>query len=228
MDRQYIRDHDVIERYLKRSLTPEEEQAFEESYLGDSEIIDELQAAERLRDGVKELDGAGRLERVRPRPQWQRLLASPRYAAAATVLLTVSLAFSGALYRENRDLRESGSTGTSLLTTSVVLESTRGGSVTTIREPAEDELKLLVLDAGPTEYDVYRAALTREVGDRSEPIWRRADLRPELDGRILMSVPGRLLRVGTYEAALDGRMNDWTAGRFEEISRTQLTVVARD
>src|SRR5688500_6256374 len=111
-----------------RSLTAEEEQAFEESYLGDSEILDELQAAERLREGVKELDGAGRLERMRPRPQWQRMLASPRYAAAATVLLAVSLGFSGVLYRENRDLREGSITG-SLLTTSVVLDSVRGGSV---------------------------------------------------------------------------------------------------
>jgi hypothetical protein len=228
MDRQYIRQHDVIERYLARSLTAAEEQAFEEAYLGDSEVLDELQAAERLRDGVKELDGAGRLERLRPRPQWQRMLASPRYAAAATVLLAVSLGFSGVLYRENRDLREGGITGTSLLTTSVILDSVRGGSVTTIRELEDDELALLVLDAGPTEYDAYRAALIRRVGERSEEIWRRADLTVQLDRRVLMSVPGRLLRPGNYEATLDGRMNDWPVERFEVIASTQLTVVARD
>src|SRR5688500_2107943 len=101
MDRQYIRDHNVIERYMARSLTAEEEQDFEEAYLGDSEIIDELEAAQRLRDGVKELDGAGHLERMRPRPQWQRMLASPGYAAAASVLLVVSLVFSTLLYRDN-------------------------------------------------------------------------------------------------------------------------------
>ena len=55
MDRQYIRDHAVIERYLSGALTAEEEQAFEEAYLGDQELLDQVQAAERLRavPGVK-------------------------------------------------------------------------------------------------------------------------------------------------------------------------------
>ena len=39
MDRQYIRDHQVIERYLSGALTADEEQAFEEAYLGDAEIF---------------------------------------------------------------------------------------------------------------------------------------------------------------------------------------------
>ena len=50
MDRQYIRDHAVIERYLSGALTAEEERAFEEAYLGDQELLDQLQAAERLRE----------------------------------------------------------------------------------------------------------------------------------------------------------------------------------
>jgi hypothetical protein len=228
MDRQYIRDHDVIERYLSRSLTSEEEQEFEEAYLGDAAIMDELEAAERLRDGIKELDGAGRLERLRPRPQWRRLLASPQYAAAASVLLAVSLGFSTALYRENRDLREGGLSPTSTITRFVALDSVRGGNTATIREPDEDEWTVLLLDAGPTEYDVYRAVLVRQVGERSEEIWSRADLAPELDGTILIGVPGRVLRPGNYETRLEGRMSNWPAERFDEITRTRLTVVARD
>jgi hypothetical protein len=227
MDRQYIRDHNVIERYMAHSLTAEEEQEFEESYLGNSEILDELQAAERLREGVKDLEGAGRLERMRP-PGWWQSVASPRYAAAASVLLAVSLVFSAAMYRENRSLREAGTSPASAMTRVVNLESVRGGDTTTIREPEDDELALLVLDTGPTEYGTYRATLTRQLGGQSEVIWRRTDLTPELEGRILMSVSGRLLRPGIYVAALDGHMNEWPAERFEVISRTSLTVVARD
>jgi hypothetical protein len=228
MDRQYIRDHDMIERYLSRSLTAEEEQEFEEAYLGDPDIMDELEAAERLRDGIKELGAAGRLERVRPRPQWQRVLASPRYAAAASLLLAVSLGFSTMLYRENRELREGGLSSTSTITRFVALDSVRGGNADTVREPAEDEWTVLLLDAGPTEYDTYRAVLTRRLGDRSEEIWRRADLAQELGGTILIGVPGRMLRPGSYEVILEGRMEDWPAERFDEITRTPLTVVARD
>ena len=228
MDRQYIRDHEVIERYLSGALTADEEQAFEEAYLGDSEILDQLQAAERLREGIKELDGAGRIERLRPRPQWQRMLASPRYAAAASVLLAVSLGFSTVLYRENRDLRDGALSPTPAITRFVALDSVRGGNATTIREPDEDEWTVLLLDAGPTEYDIYRAMLTRRVGERSEEIWSRADLAPQLGESISIGVPGRLLRPGDYETRLEGRMDDWPAERFDEIGRTQLTVVARD
>ena len=38
MDRQYIRDTQVIERYLQGRLTAAEEQAFEEAYLADPEL----------------------------------------------------------------------------------------------------------------------------------------------------------------------------------------------
>src|SRR5688572_28028059 len=100
MDRQYIRDHGVIERYLSGALTAAEEQAFEEAYLGDRELLDEVQAAERLREGIKELDGVARLERLRAPARWRQWLASPQYAAAASVLFAVPLGFSAILYRE--------------------------------------------------------------------------------------------------------------------------------
>jgi len=225
MDRQYIRDRDVIERYLSRSLTAEEEREFEEAYLGDSAIMDELEAAERLREGIKGLGEAGRLERARPRSQWRRLMASPRYAAAASLLLAVSLGFSTMLYRENRELREGGLSPTSTVTRFVALDTVRGGNAAVIREPDEDEWTVLLLDAGPVDYDSYRAVLARQVGERSEEIWSRADLAPQLGGTISIGVPGRVLRPGDYATTLEGRMGDWPADRFDEINRTRLTVV---
>src|SRR5688572_27635539 len=153
MDRQYIRDNGVIERYLRGALTADEEQAFEEAYLGDLELLDQLQAAERLRDGIKELD-RGVLERSRPR--WQQTFASPRYAMAATVLLAVSLGFSTVLYDENRSLRE-GASQTPLITRFVSLDSVRGANVPEIVAPEQDELITLMIDSGTVAYDTYRA-----------------------------------------------------------------------
>lgn len=223
MNRQYIHDHQVIERYLRGALTPDEEQAFEEAYLGDPEILDELQAAERLREGVKELDAAGRLKRPRSRPRWLQAFVSPQYAAAASVLLAVSVVLSTTLYRENQSLRGQSVSMNSLARV-VVLENVRGGNAGAIAAGEEDELISLSLDAGLAEYDTYRAVLTRRDGDELETIWSRADVQP-VDGWIPIGLPGRVLRPGSYEARVEGRRADWPAERFEETSRATFTVV---
>jgi hypothetical protein len=228
MDRQYIRDHRVIERYLSGALTADEEQAFEEAYLGDPELLDEVQAAERLREGIKELDDAGRLDRLRGPAGWRQWLTSPQYAAAASVLLAVSLGFSAMLYRENVDLRETGISQTFEQTRLVRLEALRGGNVTEISAPEADERIVLQLDAGIVAYDTYRGALMRRDGDEFETIWSRADVPAQPDETVLIGVPGRALLPGNYEARLEGRMNDWPAERFDEISRTELRVVPRN
>jgi hypothetical protein len=229
MDRQYIRDHAVIERYLSGALTAEEERAFEEAYLGDQELLDQLQAAERLRAGIKELDSAGRLDRLRSSATWRHWLASPRYAAAASVLLAVSLGFSAMLYRENLELRESGISQTFERTRLVRLEALRGGNDREIPAPQPDERTVLQLDVGTVAYDTYRGTVMRRSGDQFETIWRRADLVAEPDGvTVLIGVPGRDLQPGTYEALLEGRMNEWPAERFDEITRVGLRVVPRN
>jgi hypothetical protein len=228
MDRQYIRDNEVIERYLSGALTADEERGFEEAYLGDPELLDQVQTAERLREGIKELDGAGRLDRLRPPGRWRQWLVSPQYAAAASLFLVVSLAFSAMLYREVTELREDSFSQASLSTRLVRLEVVRGGNPQEVSASAPDELNMLELDAGPVAYDTYRGALTRRTGDRSETIWSRTDLVVQSDNRILISVTGRALQPGSYEALLEGRMNDWPAGRFEEVARMDLTVVPRN
>src|SRR5688572_16744094 len=141
MDRQYIRDNGVIERYLSGALTADEEQAFEEAYLGNAELLEEIEAAERLRDGMKGLDSAGDLQRSRPR--WQQAFASPRYAMAASLLLAVSLGFSTVLYNENRNLR-GGVASTPMITRFVALEAVRGGNARSVAAPDEDELITLM------------------------------------------------------------------------------------
>jgi len=227
MDRHYIRDNQVIERYLSGALTADEEQAFEEVYLGDAEILDQLQTAERLRDGLKEADAAGRLERLRPPAPWRQFWTSQRYATAASVLLAVSLGFSTVLYRDNQNLRQTSFPLTSAATRLIPLVSTRGDDASTIPAPAEDEWVVFQLDAGVTEYDTYRAVLERQNSAASEEIWSRADLQPTR-GEIAIGLAGSALQSGGYEVRLDGRRNTPPGEQFEEISRTRFTVVPRD
>jgi hypothetical protein len=228
MDRHYIRDNEVIERYLSGVLTPDEEQAFEEAYLGDPEMLDQIEAAQRLRDGIKGLGAAGRLERLRPPAPWRRMLTSPRYAAAASVLLAVSAVLSGALYLENRGLRQTDFPSASTVTRLMPLASTRGDNGSTIPEPAEDEWIVFQLDAGVTEYDSYRAALERRDGSASAVIWSHAGLTPVRGEIAVGSVAGSALRPGEYEVRLEGRMDEPPAERFEEVSRTRFTIVPRN
>ena len=80
------------------------------------------------------------------------MLGSPRYAAAASLLLAVSLGFSTVLYRENRELREGGLSPTSAITRFVALDSVRGGDAGTVREPDEDEWTVLLLTPAPRNH----------------------------------------------------------------------------
>src|SRR5262252_7885366 len=126
MDRQYIREHQVIERYLKGELTAEEETEFEEAYLGDPDLLDEIELVERLQGGLKKLKASGGV--ARHRGAWFRGLATPQYAAAASALLALSLVVSSALYVQNLALRQGqGLVANGAVTRIVPLLGVRGG-----------------------------------------------------------------------------------------------------
>jgi hypothetical protein len=228
MDRQYIHDHQVIERYLNGTLAADEEQAFEEAYLEDAELLDELKAAERLREGLKGLDAGGRLGPAGAPAAWRRTFTSPQYAAAASVLLAVTVVLSGTLYRENRALREETFAVGSAVTRLVPLVALRGANEIEVSAPAAAEWTVLLVDAGPTPYDSYRATLVRREGAPAQTIWSAGGLEPTPDGAIGIGVPGRMLTPGSYDAMVEARLNDWSAERFEEVVRVSLRVVARE
>src|SRR5688572_12050990 len=103
MDRQYVRDNQVIERYLQGRLTADEETAFEEAYISDPDLFQELKAADSLRRGL-ELHDADRTGEQRPSPA-ARLDTAPRYALAASLIAGIALVSSAYLLVENRALR---------------------------------------------------------------------------------------------------------------------------
>lgn len=56
-----IENQEIVERYVRNQLTPEERQAFEEHFFGCQECFEKLQDAERFRAGVRDAAGRGRL-----------------------------------------------------------------------------------------------------------------------------------------------------------------------
>ncbi len=53
MDRNYMNLHLVVDRYLQGTLQDDEKTEFEERLLWDEELMDELDLAERLREGLR-------------------------------------------------------------------------------------------------------------------------------------------------------------------------------
>lgn len=222
----------MIERYLQGRLTADEEQAFEEAYLSDPALLDELALTERLRHGLRHAeaadarpghaaDGAGR------RARWRRTFGSVPYAAAATVLLGISLAFSAALLVENRNLDAvQGPSAGAAPTRLVPLVTVRGDGANRVEAPPSGEWAVLLVDAGFTEYAAYRATLIRAADGAEEQVARLDGLSPTYDGRVGVGVPGSALTPGDYELRLEGRVPG-ADGRFEPITRTPLTVTPR-
>ena len=55
MDREYIKDHQLIERHLQGKLSGEERQALEGQIMSSVDLLDEAEAAELLQQGLKDV-----------------------------------------------------------------------------------------------------------------------------------------------------------------------------
>ncbi len=231
MDRQHIREGQIIERYLQGRLSAAEEQAFEEAYLGDHELLAELEAAERLRDGLKAFHEAEPGARAPPRSRWLELAGSPRFGMAASLVAAAALIASGVLFEQNLELR--GASTAPLTAASrtrlLPLVSVRGaGDANVIGAPAADEWTVLLLDPGFADYDHYRAVLVRIDGTAEQEILSLDGITPTYEQQLAIGLPGRMLAPGRYTIRLTGGRRDWPAGRaLEELSRTPLTVTPR-
>ena len=88
MDKEYTKEQLIVDRYLRGDLTDEEAARFEEYFLSNPDVLDELELTEKLRQGLEDVTT---VESVRePEPEattpWS-FFRTPQYAAAATVLL---------------------------------------------------------------------------------------------------------------------------------------------
>lgn len=228
MDRQYIHDHQVIERYLQGRLTSTEQEAFEAHLLSDPVVLDELELTERIRQGMQDIGDPDQLRSSvagNGPPRWLWMLSSPRYAAAASVMLVASLVFSGAVYRQNVDLREAQPlVAQSSVTRRVPLQSVRGAAANVVPARSDEEWTVLLVDPG-LEYAVYRASVMRREQEASVEVWQQSGLEVGYDGDLAIGLPGRVLTPGEYEVRIAGRMSDWPAGRgFEESRRIPFRI----
>ena len=228
MDRRYIRDNQVIERYLKGTLTADEERAFEELYLGDPDLLDEIELVERLGQGLKDVGATGGIERSPPQLMAQRATEPAMGGRGLVVGRRQSCGIGRVVSREPDPPPGAAAHRRPGTTRLLPIITVRGDPQTVLEAPSENDWVVLLVDPGFMPHDSYRAVLSRRSERGLAEIWSADGLTPEYQDQLAIGMPGSLLSPGEYELELVGRMNDWPAERSEPVSRTAIRIEAAE
>ena len=221
MDRKHIQDNQLVERYLQDKLTDEEKTAFEEHYLSNPETLAELELAEKMQDGFRDLEESEFFTDTASVGWFNRVFLSPQYAAAASILLVFSLGFSGILYQQLQN--DERFDGTQVIPVLAVRSASPGQAANVVRFTQTDDWIVLLVDPGFDPYLRYCAVVGRADSKDLEPIWQRDDLQPGYQEMLAVGLPGALLPPGDYEILLSGQAQVDT-DEFQEIRRLGFTV----
>jgi hypothetical protein len=220
MDRNYIEQHLLVDRYVQGRLEGSELDEFEERLVWDESLVDEVQLAEHLRDGLRQ-SSLARARDARP-PGFDLvamvsgILAVPGYAAAASFLLAVTLT-AGVLMSPFVDF--GGRAGPPALRTDIVpLFATRGADVMEV--PVDPDVWTVLLVDVMGDYATYRATIRRDEPD-ADPIWTQDGLLPTYPDSLAVGMPGSTLAPGRYlltiEGAMPGDTGDATYTLIKEV-----------
>jgi hypothetical protein len=203
MDEKYIALHLVVDRYLQGTLSGGEVAEFEERLTWDQALIDELDLAERLRDGLREATGEDSYTVAAARAgigDWlSNLFSVPQYAAAASFALAIALT-AGVLLNPFGAVRGTGgfqATPTEIIPLVVV----RGGTASPVVFSAGTQLVLLVDVTG--SHASYRVTIRADRPGAS-PFWTQDEMLPTYLDSLAVSMPGGLLEAGPYVLTVEG------------------------
>ena len=222
MDEKYIKEEMLVERYLEGKLTAEQVASFEEQFLSSDELLNELEAAERLGQGLHDMSALENAHVTKkPTSNVVSLFQSPRYAMAASFMLLVSLGVSSVLLQKNAHLSEFDS-NQAIPTEIIPLVSVRGAAGNELNTlPLGDAPKqfVLMLDPGFEPYSHYRATVY-QLDTAKEPamLWQVDEMLPGYEDMLALSVPSSVLNPGDYEIQLEGWQDEWPANHgFEQL-----------
>lgn len=214
MDKKYINENLLIERYLEDTLSIEEREAFEKRFLSSAELLDELEAAERLGQGLHDVTALENAQKAGKAPKTVSLFHSPHYAIAASFLLLISLGVSSALLQKNARLSEMDS-GWAVPTEIIPLVSVRGAAgsgLNTLSLGDAPKRFVMMLDPGFESYSHYRATVYR-LDPANEPamLWQVDEMLPGYEDMLALGVPSSVLSPGDFEIQLEGWQDEWLA-----------------
>jgi hypothetical protein len=208
--------HFVVDRYLRDALSEAETAEFEERLVWDRELMDELDLAESLRDGLRraldknEVSRASGITRVTG--HIREFFATPMYAAAASFLLAVGLTVTALL----GPIAPTGSSDNAQFASTeiVPLFTTRSDGIAEIKV-SKSIWTVLLVDAPPS-YVAFRATVRRQ-GAAGDPVWVRHELAPTYPDSLAIGMPGELLPAGRYVLALEGRDDEGSYQHIQDI-----------
>lgn len=241
MEHEHVEQHDIVSRYLRRSLTPGEVQDFEAHFIDCADCQDALDHESGFQDALKRV-----LPSTASAPSGSGRTAG--WLAAAAVL---ALAASGSVaYLRMRHALEDASSRVRVLEqqvaearvradapmamavfdltdTDVTRSAAGAADATVVAVPSSASivvLSLQVQNAGA--YRQFRAELVRAAptGRDESSVWRGDPLFRSSSSSVGVGVPSAVLQPGAYHVILEGVTPD---GRSLEVGRFQFRVAAR-
>lgn len=222
MDKQYIERHLVIDRYLQNALDGRELDEFEERLSWDSDLVDELEMASALRDGLRAELADSNYQVIAPVPMRERvmrILWQPQYAAAASFLVGVTVS---TLLLSTASGPDTAFPGPAVKTEIVHLDVLRGsGGPTVVIKPDAWTVFSVVV---PDESSIYRATIT--TGEIPwETVTIQPDLAPSYAGSVAIGMPGRILKAGPLLLTLERRRDAAAEVSYELVQQIPFDVV---
>ena len=232
MDRRYIDENQIIDRYLLNKLSDEEMVAFEQFFLEDPELVQEIEIRKCFIRGIRKADRTGMLhfENDKSSSLWQWLpVMHPSFPAVAAVSAALLLVVAVLQYDQITRLQGVNAKQVSQIdqlmapqvnTLLVPLGRTRGA--TTRDEPvirvhlssAVDQV-ILSLDTEHLNFENYRLSLDRE---GSGQLWSSdSDSAPPA-----VVLPAGLLKPGDYYLQIYGARSEDELAPVAQFSFTVL------
>lgn len=203
MDRKYIDEHHIVARYLADQLSDAEREAFEAYYLEHPEMVREMEATARFKEGLASLADRGELSQLisgRPARRPGRWLALA--AAAAVVAVGVTYLVNTTAPRSTMVARMEALNLPVGIT--VRVERTRGLADVEFDLPAAGTAVALQIapdfNASPP---MYRVSLARETDDGSRPQAELDHVAAD-DGIVTVYLDRSTLDRGVYRLSLAG------------------------
>ena len=226
MDREHMKNNQLIEQYLQGGLSAEDQATFEEEFLSSQHLLDELEAAEKLQQGLQDLAALDKTRAPEKQPPWiMSMFHSPQYAMAASFLLVVSLGVSGVLLQGDGRTRgpdlQVGALPTQITPLISVRGASNGQSINTLQLSGNKQNFVLMLDPGFFAHSHYRTSVYRMgPADALTRIWQVDEMLPGYEDMLALSLPGSILEPGSFEVRIEGWRDEWPDGHDWETVDT--------
>ena len=220
-----IEQQEIVERYARKQLTPEEQRAFEEHFFGCDECFQKLQEMERFLAGVRDAGERGLLnERAQAQAGWSRWLLPTLAAATCAVLFGTASGWlyfhelpqlRGELEQTTKQLNMEKQARTELQQKAAAVETTEanvplvmlqtsraGEGPAMVTLPKEARHLVLWIEIGPSRYREFELQVFSQQG---QLVTSLDHLRPGPYGALAASFPTEPLPTGECRIKLTGQ-----------------------